>query len=346
MCTQSVASQPFFVASKLLHSSAVDCYVGLTYLRHFFCSVHVGAHFAFLLLAFIHSSNTMPPGTKRSRVLWDEARREDAPWTATARAVLYELQPIRFSSINFSGVGSSLSRFGQFVAALAHFIARALPGLARGLIRIARGMTMRQWGMVGIAVGYYYFVRLVHRTLEARPLVVIATAMIGIFTIGLGDGNGAGMSAYSVFNRGFQQLLGSVDVEALVQQYAGGGLAVQAQMNAADHGIDEQNDARDAVRRGNVGPAPAAVAAEAAADDEGADAIEPPQDGQNNRARRSNKKNRNRDKRERNADVRREMERQRQAAAAMGFVGDGEQDVAAMNRLIEDQVLAGNEEED
>jgi len=201
--------------------------------------------------------------------------------------------------------------------------------------------------MLGIAVGYYYFVRLVHRTLEAGPLVVIATAMIGIFTIGLGDGNGAGMSAYSVFNRGFQQLLGSVDVEALVQQYAGGGLAVQAQMNAADHGIHEQNDARDAERRGNIGPAaPAVAAAAAAANDEGADAIEPPQDGQNNRARRPNKKNRNRDRRERNADVRREMERQRQAAAAMGFVGDGEQDIAAMNRLIEDQVLAGNEEED
>ena len=294
----------------------------------------------------LFAPNTMPPGTKRSRVIWDEARREDAPWTATARAVLYECQPIRLSSINFSGVGSSLSRFGRFVAALAHFIARALPGLVRGLIRIARGMTMRQWGMLGIAVGYYYFVRLVHRTLEAGPLVVIATAMIGIFTIGLGDGNGAGMSAYSVFNRGFQQLLGSVDVEALVQQYAGGGLAVQAQMNAADHGIHEQNDARDAVRRGNIGPAAPAVAAAAAVDDEGADAIEPPQDGQNNRARRPNKKNRNRDRRERNADVRREMERQRQAAAAMGFVGDGEQDIAAMNRLIEDQVLAGNEEED
>ena len=294
----------------------------------------------------LFAPNTMPPGTKRSRVIWDEARREDAPWTATARAVLYECQPIRLSSINFSGVGSSLSRFGRFVAALAHFIARALPGLVRGLIRIARGMTMRQWGMLGIAVGYYYFVRLVHRTLEAGPLVVIATAMIGIFTIGLGDGNGAGMSAYSVFNRGFQQLLGSVDVEALVQQYAGGGLAVQAQMNAADHGIHEQNDARDAERRGNIGPAAPAVAAAAAVDDEGADAIEPPQDGQNNRARRPNKKNRNRDRRERNADVRREMERQRQAAAAMGFVGDGEQDIAAMNRLIEDQVLAGNEEED
>mmetsp|Transcript_9573 Transcript_9573/g.26836 ORF Transcript_9573/g.26836 Transcript_9573/m.26836 type:complete len:285 (+) Transcript_9573:154-1008(+) len=279
------------------------------------------------------------PGVKRSRFIWDEARREDAPWTATARAILYELQPIRFSSIDVSGVVSSLSRFGRFVAALICSIARSLPSVVRGLIRIARGMSVRQWGMVGIAVGYYYFVRLVHRTLEAGPLVVIATAMIGIFTIGLGDGDSAGMSAYSVFNRGFQQLLGSVDVEALVQQYAGGGLAVQAQMNAVDHdGVDEQNDARAARRRGNNDPAPPPPVAAAAVNDDGDDDIEPPQDGQNNRARRPNKKNRNRDRRQRNTDVRREMEQQRQAAAAMGFMGEGEQDVVAMNRLIADQV--------
>ena len=203
-------------------------------------------------------------------------------------------------------------------------------------------------GVLGILVGYYYFVRLVHRYLEAGPLVVIATGMIRIFTIGLGDGDSAGMSAYSVFNRGFQQLLGSVDVEALVQQYAGGGLVLQAQMNAnRDEGMDEHNGARAGRLRGNnhaaAQPPPAGAAAAAAGANENEEADDDnddtPQDGRN-RARRSNKKSRNKDRRERNANVRREMERQRQAAAAMGFVGEGEQDVAAMNRLIEEQVLA------
>ena len=289
----------------------------------------------------------MPPGVKRSRVLWDEARKEDARWTATARAILYELQPIRFSTFDISGIVSTVARICRFAVALTCSIARSLPGLARGLVRILRGMSRRQWGVLGMVVGYYYFVRLVHRYLEAGPFVVIATGMIGIFTVGLGDGDSTGMSAYSVFNRGFQQLLGSVDVEALVQQYAGGGLAVHAQMNANNR--DEGMDARDGRRRANnhaaAQPPPAAAAAAAAGANENEEADDDdnddtPQDGRN-RARRSNKKSRNKDRRERNANVRREMERQRQAAAAMGFVGEGEQDDAAMYRLIEEQqVLA------
>lgn len=288
----------------------------------------------------------MPPGVKRSRVLWDEARKEDARWTATARAILYELQPIRFSTFDISGIVSTVSRIARFVVALTCSIVRSLPDLARGLVRMLRGMSRRQWGVLGMVVGYYYFVRLVHRYLEAGPFVVIATGMIGIFTIGLGDGDSAGMSAYSVFNRGFQQLLGSVDVEALVQQYAGGGLAVQAQMNANNR--DEGTDARAGRQRGNnhaaAQPPPAAAAAAAAGANENEEADDDdnddtPQDGRN-RARRSNKKSRNKDRRERNANVRREMEQQRQAAAAMGFVGEGEQDDAAMNRLVEEQVLA------
>lgn len=286
----------------------------------------------------------MPPGVKRSRVLWDEARKEDASWTATARAILYELQPIRFSTIDVSGIVSTASRLGRFLVALACSIVRSVPGVVRGLIRILRGMSRSQWGVVGIVVAYYYFVRLIHQYLEAGPLVVIATGMIGIFTIGLGDGDSAGMSAYSVFNRGFQQLLGSVDVEALVQQYAGGGLAVQAQMNAnRDQGMDEHNGARAGRQRGDIRaaaqPQPPPAAAGANENEEADnDNDDTPQDGRN-RARRSNKKSRNKDRRERNTTVRREMELQRQAAAAMGFVGEGEQDDAAIHRLIEEQVL-------
>ena len=193
--------------------------------------------------------------------------------------------------------------------------------------------------MVGLVIAYYYFVRWIHRTLDAGPLVVIATAMTAIFTIGLGDGNGEGVSAYSVFNRGFQQILGSVDVEALVQQYAGGGLAVQAQQAQAQGNMVDREYAREAP--------PAAAAAAAHADENSdADDDDDPQDGRNNRARRSNKKNRNRDRRQRDAEVRREMERQRQAAAAMGFGGDGDEDVAAMNRLIEEQVFLAEQQDD
>ena len=55
---------------------------------------------------------------------------------------------------------------------------------------------------------------------------MILTALGAIFTIGLGDDhdNPDRISAYSVFNRGFQRLLGSVDAEDLVNQHVGGGM--------------------------------------------------------------------------------------------------------------------------
>ena len=52
-----------------------------------------------------------------------------------------------------------------------------------------------------------------HRTLDAGPLAVMISTLVVIFTIGLGDRNDGGMSAYSVFNRGYQQFLGSVDAD-------------------------------------------------------------------------------------------------------------------------------------
>ncbi|CAB9516838.1 expressed unknown protein [Seminavis robusta] len=109
----------------------------------------------------------MPPaGFKRSRALWDEARRprdrKVEEWKSLLRAILYELQPVRFIT-------------------------------------------------------------------HAGPVVLISTALAIIFTVGLGDNENDGeLSAYSVFNRGFQRLMGSVDVEELVNQHVGGGMMMGA----------------------------------------------------------------------------------------------------------------------
>eukprot|EP00566_Odontella_aurita_P026437 CAMPEP_0113577728 /NCGR_PEP_ID=MMETSP0015_2-20120614/29049_1 /TAXON_ID=2838 /ORGANISM="Odontella" /LENGTH=185 /DNA_ID=CAMNT_0000481379 /DNA_START=449 /DNA_END=1009 /DNA_ORIENTATION=- /assembly_acc=CAM_ASM_000160 len=162
-------------------------------------------------------------------------------------------------------------------------------------------------------------------------MVVIVSALVAILTIGLGDdgANSDGVSAYSVFNRGFQRLMGSVDVEALVAQHVGGGLAMQ--------GIAMQQPAEE--NRAVVGQNQAMGAGARNGDGENMPANVDVVEGQNQeeqqqlRARRSRKKSRRR-----NLEARREMQRQRQAAAAMGFAGDdGEADLAAMNRLIEDQ---------
>ena len=78
---------------------------------------------------------------------------------------------------------------------------------------------------------YYLTVLYLHELLSAGPLVIITTLFTILYTIGLGDNTGASSgipSAYSVFNRGVQRILGTVDGEELARQFAGGMAAVQA----------------------------------------------------------------------------------------------------------------------
>jgi hypothetical protein len=100
-------------------------------------------------------------------------------------------------------------------------------------MEFCRTMTVKQWMMVVGVVCYYGAVRWIHYALEAGPVVIILTALVAIFTVGLGDNeNNDGLSAYSAFNKGFQQLMGSVDAEALLQQHVGGAMAMP--MNNTD----------------------------------------------------------------------------------------------------------------
>lgn len=152
---------------------------------------------------------------------------------------------------------------------------------------------------------------------------MIVTALVAIFTIGLGDNEGGdGKSAYSVFNRGFERLMGSVDVENLVNQHVGGGMAMAAMnmpqhqqqpqrrpMNNHDHD-DEREDAQN--------------------DNDDGDDIP---DDNNAQSRKSGKKSRRRDLQQR-----RELQRQRRAAMEMGLDG-GADDSVAMQRLIEEQIM-------
>jgi hypothetical protein len=167
-------------------------------------------------------------------------------------------------------------------------------------------------------------------------MLVILTSLGAIFTFGLGDNeNPDGLSAYSVFNRGYERILGSVDAEALLAQHVGGGFA--GAMGGMGGGMPEQEDHR---------PPAAAVARprgpQAVLEDEGDwnsddDNQDDDNDGQgNNRgvARKSGKK-----ARRRNLEQRQELRRQRDAARALGLHGDGDpDDQVAMQRLIEQQI--------
>lgn len=166
-------------------------------------------------------------------------------------------------------------------------------------------------------------------------MLVILTSLGAIFTFGLGDNaNPDGLSAYSVFNRGFERIMGSVDGEALLAQHVGGGFA--GAMGGMGGGMPEQEDRR---------PPAAAVARHrrppAAEDEEDWDSDDDNQDDDNNGqgnnrggARKSGKK-----ARRRNLEQRQELRRQRDAARALGLHGDGNpEDQVAMQRLIEQQI--------
>eukprot|EP00536_Pseudo-nitzschia_multiseries_P008573 jgi/Psemu1/198439/e_gw1.219.40.1 len=284
----------------------------------------------------------MPPGFKRSRALWDATT--DGGWRAWVNAICYELQPIRLSKSNREQAVKTLQTLFHNLVSLI----LGIPRVCKSVLVFASRRTWKQWMVLGIVVAYYYFIRWVHEALDAGPVVLILTALTVIFTIGLSDDeNRGGLSAYSVFNRGFEQLMGSVDADSLLAQHVGGGAGMMM-MNMNNHGAAAERPPprdEDPVRR----PPPAnendAVIDED--DDERDNNNDDDDDDDNNnnnnhnhnRARKSGKKARRRD-----LDQRRELRRQREAAVRMGLdgAGDNPEDALAMQRLIEEQIAADN----
>ena len=190
-----------------------------------------------------------------------------------------------------------------------------------------------------------------HRLLDAGPLVLIVTGLIAIFTVGLADeeskdSNPNRLSAYSVFNRGFQRMLGTVDTDSLLAQHIGGGLGANFHMPQNPPNDDDgENLILPPPRHGPPRPpAEAAVAMDPNLQDQHQNEQDNRQPNGNNPirnntggvARKSGKKKR------RNLDERRETRRQREMAMAFGYHDDQEgEDVVAMQRLIEEQIAAG-----
>jgi hypothetical protein len=207
-------------------------------------------------------------------------------------------------------------------------------------------MTKKQWLMVAAVMVYYVFVRWIHAVLEAGPVVLIATALVTIFTIGLNDDEKSdGLSAYSVFNKGFQKIMGSIDEDSLLQQHIGGGVGLGFLAAAAAVGQDRQpplhNDPAPSHRRPRRRQQQQQQQQNPERLEDDQNNVDPAQQQQqqqqqqeeNNRSRKSGKK-----ARRGNLEQRREMQSQREAALAMGFE-NGENDQMAMNRLLDDDPM-------
>lgn len=275
-----------------------------------------------------------------SRSLWDKARNPNTPNRPLAifKAILYELQPVDFMH---SRGGFQIHEICKTIKTSSHEFVYQVKNITPTVVRVIRETPFRHWMIPSIFFIYWKLVVYLHEKLDAGPVVLIITVLVIIFTVGLGDSskNSAGgnvngqerMSAYSVFNRGFRSILGGVDANALLNQHIGGGLMAGANVPRdadVDNG-DVRHRRRPIIRPEQQPPEPPQP--------------QPQQQGGNiETSRKSNKKNR----RKKNIELRREMQRQRDAAIAMGFVGGGDRDddwqnnrdQMAMNRLVEDEI--------
>lgn len=282
-----------------------------------------------------------------SRALWDDARKSHGGLVnmRLLKAILYELQPIDImhSEISISSIGDFINEQITRIHNGVGFLSLKIPTV----VGFVRHRSMKEWMILAGCILYWKTLVFLHESLDAGPSILIVTALVAIFTVGLGDNDGANhengerMSAYSVFNRGFRNIMGGVDANALVNQHVGGGFFAN---NLDDNAGRDQNgdDGRNRQRLRLQQQLGQRQRQPPDLQDQGAN----PQDQQPpNRARMSNKKNR----RKRNIEQRREMQRQRDAAAAMGFVGADDdnghinlnllqQDREAMNRLLDHDV--------
>ena len=287
-----------------------------------------------------------------SRAIWNDVRRAKGVVNmALLKAILYELQPIDLMHSELNLIGF-LKKVIRYIKSTYEFGRERIPLV----LNFVKSRSQKEWALLVGAIVYWKIVVFLHKSLEAGPSVIIITILIGIFTVGLGDhdssgnGNEGRLSAYSVFNRGFQNIMGGVDADALINQHVGGGFVVnnnRDDLNNADDDDDHDQDRGNRARRQQqAAHRQRQVQQRQRQQQEQQD----DNDGnQTNRARKSNKKSR----RKRNIELRREMQQQRDAALAMGFTGGDDvgaagnghvnlnlqqQDRIAMNRLVEQQI--------
>lgn len=265
----------------------------------------------------------MPPqGFKRSRALWDETRRLARERNSTkeyvvayGRAIMYELQPIRWTTTNRKMLERVVNSLRSCLGMIA-YCGKNFPRFLQAVWEFLKGRTKQQWKIVFGIILYYFFIRWIHGVLDAGPIVMMITALIAIFTVGLGENEDGSLSAYSVFNRGFERILGSVDVESLLAQHVGAGAGGLMMMGGGNPIPQQQEQQRQPVAGAGVARRLPRGGdnenGEIGQDNDDDDDDETQNNNNNNRSRKSGKK-----ARRRNLEQRREIRRQREAAMAL-----------------------------
>jgi hypothetical protein len=199
--------------------------------------------------------NLDPTRYLQSRELWNNVRlfHEESTSSANAaagkkgkllyykalcQAILYEIQPIKFKPAYHRLIAFVTRKDDEGLQHALHATLRCAIHILKSIIQFMRRyctissfqkhkMTIAQSILAIIALKLYHIAILyLHESIHAGPILIIVTLLILIYTIGLADNSGSGgPSAYSVFNRGMFRILGTIDAEDLVRQYAGGAAA-------------------------------------------------------------------------------------------------------------------------
>lgn len=228
--------------------------------------------------------NLDPTRHLQSRELWNKVRfhasqtndngsnndNSNSSWLyykALIQAILYEIQPFRIKPCyqhleiflreedGLRQVASTITNKTKFTLGSILKMCRFLYNLLRQYFTIKsiqkHKRTIGKASLILIGLKLYHRALIyLHELLHAGPILIIMTLFLLLYTIGLGENTGASSgipSAYSVFNRGMQRILGTVDAEELARQYAGGAAV------AAMGGGHDQNGPRGNRRDGGNG---------------------------------------------------------------------------------------------
>ena len=157
-------------------------------------------------------------------------------WKSQAREwidlIMYELKPFTFPSAqDLSSLHSTLEKSSEQLSS-------AIRDIAMAFIDWFKSQKTHDWTTTFLRALPWVLILLVGASLGFGAAVAIAL-MIRLVFVNLGEkAKGDEWSAYSVFNRGFRRLMGSIDARALERQYVGGALAGVA----PDEGNDGENE--------------------------------------------------------------------------------------------------------
>lgn len=131
---------------------------------------------------------------RKSRILWDKTREQNASMITFAKAVAYELQPIDMSSMVIPPLSEVVEYCTNLIKQAGQRSSRGIQSCTKFLLK----RTAKEWAAVITFAIYWKGVVHLHRTLDAGPSVLIITALFIIFSVGLGDTkDGNTLSAYS-----------------------------------------------------------------------------------------------------------------------------------------------------